>query len=226
MRLHQEAYGTVLLKPKHHWLLDIPTQLRRDGMVLDAFVIERQHLMVKGVAEHVRNTALYEVSVCSSVLSLQLQETDDDALFDGLIGRTSRLEGFPKAVVANSLTFGCTVIRVGELITRAPDAGFVVACAVEGTALFVIVALTVKVADVTPTAAKSSLRSGERTRCGRPWGAVPKRTARRSYCTCDMVYDPGEYQKRGIVRQHGVQAKRLVRDDERLRRCIRGTRLQ
>ena len=151
LRLHQEAYGTVLLKPKHHWLLDIPAQLRRDGMVLDAFVIERQHLMVKGVAEHVKNTALYEVSVCSSVLSLQLQETDDDALFDGLIGRTSRLEGFPKAVVANSLTFGCTVIRVGELITRAPAASFVVACALEGTALFVIVALTVNVADVTPT---------------------------------------------------------------------------
>ena len=32
-----------------------------------------------------------------------------------------------------------------------------------------------------------------------------------------MVYDPDEYQKCGIVRQHGVQAKRLVRDDERLR---------
>ena len=93
LRLHQEAYGTVLLKPKHHWILDIPAQLRRDGMVLDAFVIERQHLMVPGVAEHV-NTAVYEVSVCSSVLSLQLQETVDDALFDGLIGRTSRLEGF------------------------------------------------------------------------------------------------------------------------------------
>ena len=154
LRLHQEAYGSVLLKPKHHWLLDIPAQLRRDGMVLDAFVIERQHLMVKGVAEHVRNTADYEVSVCSSVLSLQLQETDDDALFDGLIGRTSRLEGFPKAVVANSLTCGCTVIRVGELITRSPDAGFVVACALEGTALFVIVAVTVKVADVTPTAVR------------------------------------------------------------------------
>ena len=154
LRLHQEAYGTVLLKPKHHWLLDIPAQLRRDGMVLDAFVIERQHLMVKGVAEHVKNTALYEVSVCSSVLSLQLQETDDDALFDGLIGRTSRLEGFPKAAVANSLTFGCTVTKVGELITRAPDAGVVVACALEGAALFVIVALTVKVADVTPTAVR------------------------------------------------------------------------
>ncbi len=44
LRLHQEAYGKDALKPKHHWLLDIPSQLRRDGMILDAFVIERQHL--------------------------------------------------------------------------------------------------------------------------------------------------------------------------------------
>lgn len=154
LRLHQEAYGRALLKPKHHWLLDIPSQFRRDGMVLDAFVIERQHLMVKGVAEHIDNTSNFEVSLCSSILTLQLQEGDDDALFDGLIGRTSRLEGFPNAVVANSLTVGSTVIRVGDLVTRTPDAGVVVACALEGATLFVIVALAVKVADVTPTAVR------------------------------------------------------------------------
>jgi hypothetical protein len=52
LQLHQATYGTASVKPKHHWLLDLAAQIRRDGLVVDAFVIERQHLLVKGVAEH------------------------------------------------------------------------------------------------------------------------------------------------------------------------------
>lgn len=151
-RLHKVAYATSVLKPKHHWLLDVPGQLRRDGMVLDAFVIERQHLLVKGVAEHIRNLSDFEGSLCSSVLTLQLQEGDDDALFDGLIGPTSSLDGFPRVRVANKLTCGCMVVRVGDFICRAADTGAAVACALEGAVLLVIVAVAVKVRDVTPTA--------------------------------------------------------------------------
>ena len=154
MRLHQVAYGSDLLRPKHHWLQDLPAQLLRDQMVLDAFVIERQHLMVKGVAEHVKLSNKYEESLCSSILTLQLQATDDDALFDGLIGQPSRLEGFPQAMVANKMTFGSMVILVGDYIMRTHDVGVVVACAVEGTSLFAIVAVAVKVADLTPTASR------------------------------------------------------------------------
>jgi hypothetical protein len=49
-QLHKEAYGTELFKPKHHWQLDVPEQIGRDGLVLDAFVVERMHLVVKSVA--------------------------------------------------------------------------------------------------------------------------------------------------------------------------------
>ena len=41
LRAHQAAYGIGCTKPKHHWLVDVPAQLRRDGMMLDAFVIKR-----------------------------------------------------------------------------------------------------------------------------------------------------------------------------------------
>eukprot|EP00974_Lingulodinium_polyedra_P045137 4329648-Lingulodinium_polyedra.AAC.1 len=42
------AYGAAFVKPTHHWLLDIPAQLHRDGPVLDAFVVERTRVVVKG----------------------------------------------------------------------------------------------------------------------------------------------------------------------------------
>lgn len=44
MRLHRATYGDDHIRPKHHWNFDIPSQLARDSMVLDAFVIERTHL--------------------------------------------------------------------------------------------------------------------------------------------------------------------------------------
>ena len=66
-RAHQAAHGTASVKPKHHWLMDIPAQLRKDGLMLDAFVIERQHLFVKAVAEKVDNTSRYEGSVLASI---------------------------------------------------------------------------------------------------------------------------------------------------------------
>ncbi len=81
-------------------------------MVLDAFVIKQQCLMVMSIAEHIRSTADFEASICSSALTLQLQERGENALFDGLIGRASRLEGFPMVAPV-----GVTVIWVGELVT-------------------------------------------------------------------------------------------------------------
>lgn len=44
---HKAAYGVAHIKPKHHWLLDISAQVARDNIMLDLFVVERQHLLVK-----------------------------------------------------------------------------------------------------------------------------------------------------------------------------------
>lgn len=54
----EEAHGIRHILPKHHWMLDIPAQLVRDGLIADAFVIERQHLTVKVCARH---TASFDV---------------------------------------------------------------------------------------------------------------------------------------------------------------------
>lgn len=50
LRLHIAAYGTGGVRPKHHWMLHVADQFRRDGVVLDAFIIERIHLQVRGHA--------------------------------------------------------------------------------------------------------------------------------------------------------------------------------
>ena len=148
---HQRAHGTDVIKPKHHWLTDIPGQLRRDGLMLDAFVIERQHLFVKSVAEAVDNTAHYEESVSASLLVIQIQHAEGSgSYYDGLIGKTSRLEGFgPSVRVANKLTVGCLLIAVGDFVARDRDLGVVLSCASDDGELLLIVDTMAKVADVT-----------------------------------------------------------------------------
>jgi hypothetical protein len=55
LRAHKAAYGEGRIKPKHHWLWDVALQLLRDGLVLDAFVVERNHLSIKAFAQHCQN---------------------------------------------------------------------------------------------------------------------------------------------------------------------------
>ena len=83
LRLHLEAHGSSGVRPKHHWVLDIPDQILQDGLLLDSFVIERKHLHVKAIAEHVKNTHVFERSVLAGVTNVHMQrarECTDAAL--------------------------------------------------------------------------------------------------------------------------------------------------
>ena len=154
MVLHQRCYGNQHLKPKHHWLMDLGPQVRRDRMILDAFVIERQHLLVKSVAEHVRNTSKFEVSVLSSLINAQIRTVRELKMGDELMGRTSLLEGMPSVLVANKMAIHSFTVTVDEVVLRGHEAGAVLACAREGLELFLFVAPMVKLAKVTEQAAK------------------------------------------------------------------------
>ena len=75
--------------------------------------------------------------------------------YDGLVGTTSRLEGFPTSVrVANKLTSGCFQITVGDFVARNRELGVVLACAEEHGVLHLIVDTMAKTADVTTNAVK------------------------------------------------------------------------
>ena len=151
---HQLCYGGQHLKPKHHWMLDLGPQVRRDRMILDAFVVERQHLIVKSVAEHIRNTSQYEVSVLSSLVNVQIKAARELKLGDELLGRTSLLEGMLGVVVSDKLAIHSFTVTVDEVVLRGHEAGVVLACSREGVELFVFVAPMLKLAQVTGQAAK------------------------------------------------------------------------
>ena len=145
LRLHIVAYGTVHVKPKHHWTLDVPAQILRDGCVLDAFIIERTHLLVKSIAEHVRNTSGYERSVLSGVLSRDFKTAEATSLGDSLLGKVADLPGHPGIRVADKMAIFTFEVSVDDVILRGDSAGIVVACVLESGRLMAVVNLMVQV---------------------------------------------------------------------------------
>jgi hypothetical protein len=143
-RLHQIAYGSVYIKPKHHWMMDIPAQLVRDQCVLDAFIIERTHLVVKGIADHIDNTRCFEQSLLSGICTQAFEYAAVAEAGDGLVGRCAPLPGFPGVHVADKLSVLNIEVSVDDIIVRGADAGVVVACALEVGRLLVVVDLLVQ----------------------------------------------------------------------------------
>jgi len=89
LRVHADAfiaaYGVSnMLKP--HWSLHIPSQLRRDGFIMDAFVGERVNQVSKRLATEVRNTRNFEESCLQRHMTLFMAKAEHPDLYkDGLI---------------------------------------------------------------------------------------------------------------------------------------------
>lgn len=112
LEIHKAAYGTTHLRPKHHWVMDVPAQICRDGLVLDSFIIERIHLQVKSVAEHIRNTTCFERSVLAGVLNLQAQRLSKAFQQVGLEGRQVPWPGTQDVLVSDRMAYlGLKVAR-------------------------------------------------------------------------------------------------------------------
>ena len=125
LRLHKAAYGTRHLKPKNHWLLDIPPQMSKNDVVLDAFVIERNHLLVKHVAENIRNTVCFERSVLSGAMNAQFRQASlamegsvEQSPLECIYGRLSRVQHLEMAAhmsyLALKVTEGLTYTTLHE----------------------------------------------------------------------------------------------------------------
>ena len=71
--LHTAAYGEDRVKPKFHWMFDVAEHMSRDDILMDQFIVERLHLLVKHHAERCDNpTKRYERAVLSGVLHSRL----------------------------------------------------------------------------------------------------------------------------------------------------------
>lgn len=158
LRLHIAAYGAQYVKPKHHWLLDVPDQVLRDGLLLDAFIIERMHLRVKSLAEKIKKTTSFEASVLSSALTVHLADVEAFDKGGGLRGRTAPFPGaHVGALVADKMECIGVTLAVGDFVTYGEDVGIIVACALEGGELYAIVRDLAKQSDLTTCVAKYTM---------------------------------------------------------------------
>ena len=139
MTLHQLAYGTRLVRPKHHWNFDIPNQLARDRCLLDAFITERIHLQVKWIAEKMRNTTAFELSVLWGVTNEAFSRAAAASpIVGGLRGRTAGLPGAPHISVADRMEYCGLKVSSKDVVFRGDQCGSVVACICEGLDLFAV----------------------------------------------------------------------------------------
>jgi len=128
------------MKPKHHWAFDLPDQLRRDGVLVDCFIIERQHLFVKKSAAHIDNLKTYEESVIATSVGLALRDAREDSSIVGhrLMGPSREIPGMRAARQLEAHGF---VLTVGDMVLLSgSEVGMVRACvATDGNDLGVIV---------------------------------------------------------------------------------------
>ena len=135
MDAHQSLYGDGFIRPKHHWMMDIPSQVRADGLLLDAFVIERTHLRVKAVAEPIKNTRAFEASLLASLLTVVFQgRREGDG--DGLVGRTAPWHG---ATVADRMRVWGVPVAVDDVVSVGEQCGQVAACCLDDGHLMALV---------------------------------------------------------------------------------------
>ena len=138
------AYGSDELIPKHHFLVHIPEQRRRDGCLLDCFTHERKHQMIKSCCSWIDNTRSFERMTLCRVLQEQLRQVQDlpwRRCF--LQGRQVECPNLGRDVVAVSrVSFLGAVVSAGDIIFVG-DAGLLVqACAaVDGTLCLLVVSL-------------------------------------------------------------------------------------
>ena len=72
LRLHQEAYGSSIWKPKLHYILHLPDSLREHGFLPAVFVQERKHRVIKRHATHRHASMGYDTGVLEEVTAKHL----------------------------------------------------------------------------------------------------------------------------------------------------------
>ena len=138
LQLHLAAYGSDFVLPKHHMMFDVADQWKTHSIVIDAFVVERLHLRVKHVAEHVRNTRAFERSCLASLINSHIASLEGHRFGDSLIGNLQRCPRV-RASLASQMTVLGLVTTVGDIVLLNGIAGVVRACALEDNVFCAIV---------------------------------------------------------------------------------------
>lgn len=136
---HKLCYGTQYIKPKHHWTFDVAEQWLSHLLVVDAFVIEKEHLTAKAFADRTCNTSEFEQSVLAGVLNSQVASLQKLGPQKELLGKSMPFPGFPGSRVADSLCIDGVTTSVDDFVYLGTRLGRVAACISEGDVFFFVV---------------------------------------------------------------------------------------
>lgn len=154
LQQHKKAHGTEHCKPKHHFSFHSAMQMAT-GVVLDCFVHERKHQMLKRAGTPVKNTLTYEASVLSRALLEQTRQLNNFTAGDGLLGdstqsiRLARSLRGADARIAKSMQCRGATVGVGDVVFAGQLAGMVKCCAKVDDQLVCVMCLLQKSKSVT-----------------------------------------------------------------------------
>ena len=178
IRMHAEAFiaaygddGPICHKSKAHWLFHVPEQWRKAGFVIDCFVGERKHSLVKTCLAHIPAGNTFDTAALRRVYAANLSDMSRPEVFtDGLDKKSKRCalletDGVELALVAKGLTWNGISIRAPDILILSRSPCIVDAGAMLDGHLCVLVRWLELLAAVTPTA--------QRWRIGGPLCVVP-----------------------------------------------------
>lgn len=126
-------YGTERVVPKHHYSLHIVPQIRKNNILLDAFVLERKHIALKRVAENIHNLNHFERSVLARHFA-EYVASEADPFTDKLLGATAEYDEIAVALaakqvlVAEAMQVKANKIHVKDILLGNSFAYEVLAC--------------------------------------------------------------------------------------------------
>jgi len=139
LEAHKDCYGTARIKPKHHWIFDIADQMRILKYILDAFLIEKEHLSAKACADRVENTRKFEQTVLRRMLHAQVCSLQKLGPQAELLGNSVPYPGFDDAFVSDNLAIEGVEYSVGDFVFFNAAPGRILACVQEGDDFFFVV---------------------------------------------------------------------------------------
>ena len=105
------AYPAGSMKPKNHYLHHLPKQLKRDTLIIDAFVGERKNGIIKRLSADILNTSTFEKSAIVRVLGQQIDELSSPTVFQDRLERPVRFDALAALHGARSASCAkCAVI--------------------------------------------------------------------------------------------------------------------
>ena len=149
--LHIEAYGTALIRAKHHRMQHIADQI--DEAVVDAFTIERLHLLCKEILTTHHNPVDYEASLMRGFCLKQIMACRKTILH-GAIGSTSPFPGFPGATMSTRMRYAGMDVCNGDFVYRGAALGRIIACVHQDEDCYVIAEVWGKIGRVSDNSSR------------------------------------------------------------------------